>query len=232
MHDILTGRTEAHLCGPRDAARLGARVHRDVVEPFDGLRDEAARAGFDLRILSGFRSFDDQLAIWNRKAAGQRAVLDGDAIPLDITTLAPRDLVFAILRWSALPGASRHHWGTDLDVYDEAARPEGYEIDLVPAEVNPGGMFGPLHAWLDERMAAGTAFGFFRPYDRDRGGVAPERWHVSHGPTADPLLMALTPDVLRATVQAADMRLKEVVLAELDTIVERFVVNIHQTPVA
>lgn len=232
MNDTLTGRTEAHLCNSDDAGRLGARVHRAVVEPFDQLRSAAAEAGFDLRILSGFRSFDDQLAIWNRKATGQRAVLDSDAVPLDITTLAPRDLVFAILRWSALPGASRHHWGTDLDVYDEAARPEGYEIDLIPAEVNPGGMFGPLHAWLDERMAAGTAFGFFRPYDRDRGGVAPERWHLSHGPTAEPLLAALTPDVLRATVRRADMRLKQVVLEELDTIVERFVVNIHQAPVA
>ncbi|MCZ8486094.1 D-alanyl-D-alanine carboxypeptidase family protein [Vibrio lentus] len=23
----------------------------------------------------------------------------------------------AILRWSALPGASRHHWGCDFDVF-------------------------------------------------------------------------------------------------------------------
>lgn len=228
---VLTGRTDAHLCHPADAERLGARVHHAVVAPFAQLHRAAAEAGFDLRILSGFRSFDDQLSIWNRKATGQRAVLDSEAAPLDIATLSPRELVFAILRWSALPGASRHHWGTDLDVYDEAARPAGYEIDLIPAEVNPGGMFGPLHAWLDERMATGAAFGFFRPYDRDRGGVAPERWHLSHAPTADPLLAALTPDVLRATVAQADLRLKDVVLEELDAIVERFVVNIHRVPV-
>jgi hypothetical protein len=225
---MLTGRSAGHLCAPADAERLGARVHLAVVAPFEELRAAAAAAGFDLRILSGFRSFEDQLAIWNRKATGQRAVLDGAAVPLDIATLSPRDLMFAILRWSALPGASRHHWGTDLDVYDEAARPDGYEIDLVPAEVNPGGMFGPLHQWLDERMAAGAAYGFFRPYDRDRGGVAPERWHLSHGPTAAPLLAALTTDVLRATVRAADMRLREVVLEHLDTIVRQFVMNVNR----
>jgi LAS superfamily LD-carboxypeptidase LdcB len=225
---MLTGRSEQHLCGPADAERLGARVHQDVVAPFERLRDEAARAGFDLRILSGFRSFDEQLSIWNRKAGGQRAVLDSDAVPLDIATLSPRDLVFAILRWSALPGASRHHWGTDLDVYDEAARPAGYEVDLIPAEVNPGGMFGPLHAWLDERVAAGTAHGFFRPYDRDRGGVAPERWHLSHAPTAAPLLAGLTTDVLQASVRQADMRLRDEVLEHLEEIVRRFVVNISR----
>jgi LAS superfamily LD-carboxypeptidase LdcB len=225
---VLTGQSVEHLCPLADAERLGARVHRDVVEPFTRLRDAAARAGFDLRIQSGFRGFDEQLSIWNRKAAGARAVLDSDAVPLDITTLSPRDLVFAILRWSALPGASRHHWGTDLDVFDERARPEGYEVDLLPAEVNPGGMFGPLHAWLDERTAGGAAFGFFRPYDRDRGGVAPERWHLSHAPTAEPLLAGLTPDLLRATVRQADLRLKDVVLDHLDEIVARFVTNINR----
>ncbi|MDH4044458.1 MAG: M15 family metallopeptidase, partial [Gemmatimonadota bacterium] len=157
----LTGQSEEHLCVPADADRLGAPVNRDVVEPFLALQHAARGEGFDLQILSGFRSFAQQLSIWNRKVTGQRAVLDSDAAPLDISRLSPEALVFAILRWSALPGASRHHWGTDLDVYDRTAQPDGYEIELIPEEVNPGGMFGPLHAWLDERIAAGAAFGFF-----------------------------------------------------------------------
>jgi LAS superfamily LD-carboxypeptidase LdcB len=221
----LVGLTETHLCTADDAARLGARVHRDVVAPFERLKAAAAREGFDLAILSGFRGFEQQLSIWNRKASGQRAVLDSDARPLDITTLTPRELVFTILRWSALPGASRHHWGTDLDVYDRAATPAGYEVELVPAEVNPGGIFGRLHAWLDGRIAEGTAQGFFRPYDRDRGGVAPERWHLSHSPVAVPYRHLLTTDVLRATIQPAPMLLKDEVLRHLDQIFERFVLN-------
>ena len=224
----LTGQTEQHLCSPADAERLGVPVHRDVVEPFLLLKDEARKEGFDLRIESGFRGFAEQLSIWNRKATGQRAVLDSDAVPLDITKLSERELVFAILRWSALPGASRHHWGTDIDVYDEAARPEGYVIEEVPEEVNPGGMFGPLHQWLDQRIAEGTAFGFFRPYDRDRGGVAPERWHISYAPVSDVLLRQLTPDVLRETIRGADMRLKDVVLDHLDAIYQRFALNINR----
>jgi len=226
----LTGRTEDHLCPAADAERLGAPVHRDVAAPFEKLREAARKEGFDVRIESAFRGFDRQLGIWNRKAGGRQAVLDSDAVPLDITKLSERDLVYAILRWSALPGASRHHWGTDIDIFDEAARPEGYEVQEIPEEVNPGGMFGPLHEWLDGRIAAGTSFGFFRPYDRDRGGVAPERWHISYAPVSDDLLRKLTPDVLRETVRQADMKLKEVVLREIDGIYERFVVNVNRRP--
>ena len=158
----LTGRTDTHLCDEHEAQQLGARIHADVVESFRALREAAAFEGFDLRIDSGFRDFDRQLSIWNRKVGGELPVLDGNAVPLDIETLSQEQLVFAILRWSALPGASRHHWGTEVDVFDEAARPEDYEVELIPSEVDPGGMFGPLHDWLDERIAAGTAFGFAR----------------------------------------------------------------------
>lgn len=221
----LTGQDETHLCAAEVAEWLAVSVHRDVVQPFRELRDAAASVGFDLAILSGFRSFDRQLSIWNRKARGELAVLDSDAQPLDITTLSPRDLVFSILRWSALPGASRHHWGTDLDVYDAAARPAGYEVELIPSEYESGGMFAPLSSWLDGRIANGSAFGFFRPYDRDRNGVAPERWHLSYAPLASVYARMLTPVLLRQTLESADMMLKDVVLAHLDEIVTRFVTN-------
>ncbi len=136
------------------------RVHRDVLNPLIKLREHAFMEGFDLRLESGFRSFERQLSIWNRKASGELAVLDAQARPLDITQLSPRDLVFAILRWSALPGASRHHWGTDIDVFDAATTPSDYEIQLIPDEVEPGGMHAPMHEWLDERMARGELFVF------------------------------------------------------------------------
>jgi LAS superfamily LD-carboxypeptidase LdcB len=197
------------------------------VEPFRRLQDEARASGFELEILSGFRSFEHQLSIWNRKASGRLAVLDTNAVPIDIETLSAPERVLAILRWSALPGASRHHWGTDLDVYDAAATPAGYEIQLIPDEVDSGGMFGPLHEWLDERIAGEQAFGFFRPYDEDRDGVAPERWHLSYAPVAIEYLEQLTPDLLREAIEPVDMLLKNTVLERLDEIYERFVINVN-----
>jgi LAS superfamily LD-carboxypeptidase LdcB len=226
----LTGQTEGHLCSQTEADLMGTPLHRDVVEPFFRLQEAARAEGFDLQVLSGFRSFERQLSIWNRKATGELAVLDDDAAPLDIARLTDLELTLAILRWSALPGASRHHWGTDLDVFDATVRPEGYEIQLVPGEVAPGGMFGPLHEWLDRRILASEAQGFFRPYDRDRGGVAPERWHLSCAPVARTFEERLTLDVLRETVREADLRLKDAVFTQLDEIYERFVINIGRPP--
>jgi LAS superfamily LD-carboxypeptidase LdcB len=227
---IVTGRTEGHLCSPEEAEILGAFVHREVVEPFLALQGAARGEGFELAIDSGFRSFERQLSIWNRKVGGELAVLDSAGIPLDMDSLTEEELVFAILRWSALPGGSRHHWGTELDVFDAAAKPEGYEVQLTPQEVEPRGMFGPLHQWLDARMAAGEAFGFFRPYDRDRGGVAPERWHLSCAPVAAPFEAGLTVEVLGEVLGAADLGLKEVVLEHLEEIFRRFIVNTGKPP--
>ena len=221
----LTGQSPSHLCGSADAERLTVSVHRDIVAPFDQLKAAAAPEGFDVAVLSGFRSFEKQLSIWNRKATGELPVLDSNATPIDITSLTDQQLVFAILRWSALPGASRHHWGTDVDVFDAAARPAGYVIELIPNEYDGEGMFSPFSRWLDERIANGTSFGFFRPYDRDRNGVAPERWHLSYGPLANDFGGELSVDVLRSAIEAADMKLKDVVLSHLDEIMDRFVKN-------
>lgn len=226
----LVGQSDEYLCSDAAASAVGARMHVAVLPDFLALRDAARAAGFDLAVHSAYRDFPRQLSIWNRKASGELAVLDSSARPIDIGALTERELVFAILRWSALPGTSRHHWGTDLDVYDAATTPPGYELQLIPAEVDPGGMHGPLHDWLDTRMAAGTSFGFFRPYDIDRGGVAPERWHLSHAPLASAYAALHTPAMLRPLLADADMRLKDVVLDELEHIFHRFVTNISQPP--
>ena len=222
------GQSETHLCDPPVVAALGAALHREVVAPFLALQGAAREAGFELAVESGFRGFERQLSLWNRKAAGELPVLDSEARPLDPATLGEVELAFAILRWSALPGASRHHWGTDLDVYDAAACPPGYRVELIPAEVEGGGMFAPMHEWLDRRIARDGAWGFFRPYDRDRGGVAPERWHLSHAPTAAAFQHRLTPDLLRDALGNAEMRLRDAVLDHLDQIFERFVMNVNR----
>ncbi len=107
--------TEALLCGQDESLMvdvLGCPVHPAIVAPFEALRSDAARAGFELKIVSGFRGFDRQLAIWNAKASGRRPLLDSDGQALCFNELSCEQLLDAILRWSALPGASRHHWGS------------------------------------------------------------------------------------------------------------------------
>jgi LAS superfamily LD-carboxypeptidase LdcB len=174
----LTGLDEAHLVTLAD----GHRLQSEVVRALTALQSDARNAGFELAIASSFRPFCRQLAIWNGKVDGTRPIHDDQGRPVSIESLSRTEQLHAILRFSALPGTSRHHWGTDLDVYDSAAVPPEYPLQLSPAEVAAGGVFDRLHCWLDARLAAGESHGFFRPYGKDRGGVAPERWHLSYAP--------------------------------------------------
>jgi LAS superfamily LD-carboxypeptidase LdcB len=219
-HDILTGSTERHLRRLNPAQPI--MIHAQVVEPFVALQAQSAKQGFDLQICSGFRSFERQLHIWNGKLSGLRPVVDKAGNPIVLEALSPWDQIQAVLRWSALPGASRHHWGTDFDVYDAAAMPEGYQIQLTPEEVEGAGIFAPMHDWLD-RSFDGDSLGFYRPYGTDKGGVAPERWHLSYAPIADIYAREHSADVIAERLAGSELLLLDVVLENLDEIVRRFV---------
>ena len=214
----LTGRDDAHIA--YDARGVGLTPACGAA--FARLRRAAGGAGFDLQAASGFRSFERQLAIWNAKARGERAVLDDSGAALTLEAMPPAERVHAILRYSALPGASRHHWGSDVDVYDAAAMPEDYRVELTPQEAADDGVFGPLHRWLDEAIAAGKAEGFYRPYAQDGGGTAPERWHLSYAPEARPNEQAFREPLLRECLAGAELALGDAVLAQLPDLCRRY----------
>lgn len=217
--EVLTGRDDNFI----DHGRLERPVHRDIVEPWLALRAAAAEAGFDLVIASGYRNYQRQLQIWNAKARGERPIYADDDSLLDSATLSERELAFAILRWSALPGASRHHWGTDIDVYDRTAVAPDYVVQLNQSEVADKGPFGPLHRWLDERIAADRAFGFFRPYQNPDSGVAPERWHLSYAPLAARYQRSLKVDSLWSAIDSQSLVLRETIEKNWASIFERFI---------
>lgn len=219
----LTGLEETHL----ETLPDGHRLQAEAAHAFAALQADARQAGFDLRIASSFRSFARQLSIWNGKAAGTRAVHDDQGRAVDMSRLSPAGRVHAILRYSALPGTSRHHWGTDLDVYDAAAVAPGYQVQLSPQEVAAGGVFDALHSWLDARMAADDSHGFYRPFSRDRGGVAPERWHLSYAPLARECAVQLQCDLLTGCWDCeevvGELLLRDAVEADLPRLWARFV---------
>lgn len=159
-------------------------MQEEAADAFFRLQCDASDAGYRLAIASSFRSFERQKMLWNGKASGLRPVHDDEGKQLEVAELSPHELLHAILRFSALPGTSRHHWGTDVDVFDLVAAGESYDVQLTPQEVAPGGLFDSFHCWLDGQIAADKSYGFFRPYARDNGGVAVERWHLSYAPVS------------------------------------------------
>ncbi len=214
----LTGQSESHLLESD-----GLRLQADALHAFLELGRRARDAGFDLSIASGFRSFDRQLKIWNDKLSGLRKVLDDSGHPVDINNLAGLNQLNAILRFSAMPGASRHHWGTDIDVYDARAMPDKSQLQLTAAEVDVDGVFAPMHNWLDVQIAAGDSCGFIRPYGEDLGGVAVERWHLSYAPIALQCQRQLSVQLLRRVIGGADILGHTLILDNLDQLYRRFV---------
>lgn len=213
---MLTGRSTEHLV----VLTGNHRMQPQAVDAFLAMQQAAKVAGFDLQPASTFRDFDRQLAIWNGKFRGERPVLDKDSQPIDISQLDDAARCETILRWSALPGASRHHWGSDLDIYDPSLLPAQAKLQLEPWEYLAGGYFYPLTQWLDTHM---TEFGFYRPFSEDTGGVAAEPWHLSYRPLAQAAEHLLTPAILLEAWQSQDVAGSEWLIRHLPMIFSRFI---------
>ncbi len=216
----LTGRVRTHITqleNPRFA------VHPETADAFFSMREAAIKEGIDISPFSAFRDFKAQLTIWNKKYEGKRPLYTQDGVKKNFEKLNEKDKLFSILSWSALPGASRHHWGTEIDVIDGAAISEGYKVKLLPEESDPGGVFYNLHEWLDKNL---NRFGFFRPFDLYRNGVYPEPWHISYSPVSKIAMEELTLEMVEATILEADIRGKELILELLPTIYHQFVRNV------
>ena len=82
-----------------------------------------------------------------------------------------------ILLASSAPGISRHHWGSDLDIFG-----------LNPRTFTKGAKNFDEYLWLKRE---GLKFGFFQPYSNTRTagklGYMDERWHWSYYPIASAL---------------------------------------------
>ena len=201
----------------------GHRLHRDVISPFLAMQDAAQNDGIDLQLVSSFRDFDRQTAIFNRKWTGQAQLPDTNGDELPFEALSDNEKLHAILTWSALPGGSRHHWGTDIDVYDRAAvHSWGGKFNLVEREYLTDGPCHALSCWLADNM---EQFGFYRPFSVNTGGVAVEPWHLSFRDTACAFECARHLDGFTKAIEQSDIEGKACILPQLSSLYNRYVLN-------
>ncbi|GAA3719589.1 M15 family metallopeptidase [Oceanisphaera sediminis] len=213
----LLGLSDTHLVALNEP---GHRLQADARDAFMAMQAAASEAGFHLMPASSFRSFERQLAIWNGKFEGKRPLLDANSQPLDALALSEPARILAILHWSALPGTSRHHWGTDLDIYDPTLLPLNKKLQLEPWEYEADGYFYPLSQWLAANMGR---FGFYRPFAQNRGGVAIEPWHLSYRPLAEACASQLTPSLVAEALRLQPVAGKKHILKQLDEIFARYI---------
>ena len=215
----LTGQEQTHLVefAPN---RL---LHKQVIADFTALQHAAKQQGFTLHVASAFRSFERQMHIWNNKYSGNTAILDKNEKAIDIQNISEIDKLYKLLHWSALPSASRHHWGTDIDVYDPTLLPANQSLQLQKSEYLNGGYFSELTEWLGNNI---QQFGFYRPYQDDQGGVAQEPWHISYFPLADDFLKQLNIELIEQTLTDHPILGKDLIKSQLTTIYDQYICNI------
>jgi LAS superfamily LD-carboxypeptidase LdcB len=138
-------------------SKSGIFMKSAALQDFIRMYDAALKDGHRLSIISATRNFDYQKQIWERKwNDGKFAHLKGPARAREILT------------YSAMPGTSRHHWGTDIDINS-----------VNPADFDTGSQ-QKVYQWLCTHAAG---YGFYQTYttkSHGRTGYEEEKWHWSH----------------------------------------------------
>ena len=165
----LMGKADIELYGE------GINLRKEAHDAFIEMKKAAYQDGISIEILSSYRSFERQLAIFERKYL-QYTEDEG---------MEPLQAIDKIIEYSTIPGTSRHHWGTDIDIIDASKKTEG-DV-LVPSKFEEGGPFADLKAWMDVHA---REYGFYLVYTNEskRRGFKYEPWHYSYAPLSVPML--------------------------------------------
>jgi LAS superfamily LD-carboxypeptidase LdcB len=157
---------------PEQYTTLGNKMYlrKEALDAFLEMQDAADKDKIELKITSATRNFDYQKNIWNNKWSGA-TIVDGK----NLTKSIPDELerFKKILEYSAVPGTSRHHWGSDIDIND--ANPEYFEKESGKK----------VYDWLVKNA---WEFGFCQSYNSKgvnrQTGYNEEKWHWSYLPLA------------------------------------------------
>lgn len=199
------------------------KLHPEVTEPFRAMQFACSQVGIGCDLVSGFRSFTKQLSIWERKWSGELPIRDIEGNILETSSLSDKAKVEHILTWSALPGASRHHWGTDIDVYDKASvTRRGQHFNLIHQEYEQDGPCADLSAYLKEHA---HTFGFTMPYTEYKGGIGAEPWHLSFDAIASEIASNFSETRYHAFLSDIEFSGRDTVLSNFEEIFYRFVLN-------
>ena len=184
--DIIIGKSQSNLVG--DSIRLEVNTYK----AFKKMEAAAKRDGIYLKIVSAYRGFERQKLIWNNKY---------EKFTNDFS-LEPEKAISEIIRFSTVPGTSRHHWGTDIDIIDGNFPDE--ENVLVSEKFEKDGLFYKLKNWLDNNS---ENFGFYLTYtnDKNRKGFEFEPWHYSYKPVSVKYYRALIKTDLKKIIKSLDI---------------------------
>lgn len=184
--DQLIGLNNNNLIG--DSIKLESETYY----AFKKMQIAAKKDGINLKIISAYRDYERQKLIWNNKYKKFT----------EEYSLNPNEAILEIIRFSTIPGTSRHHWGTDIDIIDGNFPDE--ENVLVSEKFEKDGLFYKLKNWLDNNS---ENFGFYLTYtnDKNRKGFEFEPWHYSYKPVSVKYYRALIKTDLKKIIKSLDI---------------------------
>ena len=156
-------------------------LQKQTIKAFDNMSKAAKKDGINLYILSATRNYYTQKYIWEAKYAGKRK---SNGINLKKNFPDGQTRTYKILEYSSMPGTSRHHWGTDIDISFRKNSSSGMLIN----RTYESGEGKKVYDWMNNNAAR---FGFCQPYKghpkkRTNGdytlGYQAEKWHWSYFP--------------------------------------------------
>lgn len=200
------------------------RLEQQTFNDLQALQDAAQQDGVDIKVCSTFRSFTRQLEIWNLKASGAKPLYDRQGLlvkKVEFDAMTTAEKVSLITTWFAIPGLSRHHFGSDFDYYDrEAVVKSGKALALIPWEYeHPQGPCSRAYQWLQQKAKA-TNFPFYWPFTDGACGVAEEPWHLSHKRASANILARFNRGEFEQRIAQADILLKDSILSQLDALIQ------------
>ena len=145
-------------------------LRKETLMHFMDMVDAAKRDSINIYILSATRNFDEQRMIWNDKWTGRTLVNYKNLTTIKDSVLRAKE----ILKYSSMPSASRHHWGTDVD------------LDNFNNTFFSHGEGLKAYNWLVKNA---HKYGFCNPYNEKgksrKSGYEEERWHWSYFPISN-----------------------------------------------
>jgi D-alanyl-D-alanine carboxypeptidase len=134
-------------------------LRNKTLDAFMEMSDAAAKDGVNLKIASATRNFDYQKNLWDNKWNALPSSMDG------LTKFK------TILEYSAVPGTSRHHWGTEVDI--DNANPQYFNTEEGEE----------VYDWMKKNA---SSYGFCQPYTTKEinrtTGYNEEKWHWTYTP--------------------------------------------------
>jgi len=178
----------------------GMTLRKEAFEAFKKMFEAAQKEGVTLKIISSTRNFYRQKEIWEGK---------WERFAKDAPVAKARAL--KILEYSSMPGSSRHHWGTDIDINE-----------LENHHFEKGGKHEKTYKWLTEHA---HEYGFCQPYTAGRpSGYNEEKWHWSYTPLSKPFL-----EQFEKSIKDADIKgFKGAETATEIAVVKNYVLGINQ----